>query len=240
MPGKQLNYDDYQEAQDATGLLASYSRPWKNWLQWGLELLFPPRCVGCGRVDTNWCTQCQQELDRQPVDEAIRQHPPLEAVATTAVHEDIIQRLIWNLKYENGVVLANPLAERMTTRLQALNWTFDMIVPVPLHTIRLSERGYNQSQILAENIAQQLDKPCCVTALSRQRYTQAQVGLNAQERQVNMQAAFTADPQVVANQTLLLIDDVFTTGATLGACAQAAVNAGAQAVYGLTLSSARA
>lgn len=240
MPGKQLHNDVHREAQTTTGLLASSQHTIKSWMQWGLDLLFPPRCTGCGRVDTLWCSQCQQDLDSLPLAAVVQQHPPLSAVAATAYHEGKLQQLVWSFKYDNGLVLAQPFAGRMIKRLHELNWTFDMIVPVPLHTTRFTERGYNQSQILAENIAEHFSKPCSPMALRRQRYTQAQVGLNAHERQINMQAAFIADPQIAANQTLLLIDDVFTTGATLGACAQAAIDAGAYAVYGLTLTSARA
>lgn len=224
-----------QEAQPTTGLPASF----RQWVEVGLQWLFPPRCAGCGRVDTPWCDNCQQRLEAVPYHTAIQPHPPLAAVATTALHTGAIQQAIWSLKYENGLALAQPLASRLAHRLAGLNWTFDTVVPVPLHTTRLRERGYNQSQVIAEILAQQLQLRCEPAALTRQRYTQAQVGLNAQERQVNMLAAFAADPQLISNQTLLFIDDVFTTGATLAACAQAALDAGAQGVYALTLTSAQ-
>jgi ComF family protein len=120
-----------------------------------------------------------------------------------------------------------------------LNWTIDMIVPVPMHTTRLRERGYNQAQLLGEHAAQQLAIPCVPEAVQRLRHTQSQVNLNAQERQANMQDAFEANPQLVSGQTILLIDDVYTTGATLAACAQTALDAGATAVYGLTVTSPR-
>ena len=109
-----------------------------------------------------------------------------------------------------------------------------MIVPVPLHINRLRERGYNQARLIAGHVAQMRGLPLVPQAIYRQVETHSQVGLNAEEREANMQGAFGADPQTVSAQTILLIDDVYTTGATLAACAQAAREAGAAAVYGLT------
>src|SRR5690606_28855499 len=120
-----------------------------------------------------------------------------------------------------------------------LNWIFDMLVPVPLHTTRLKERGYNQSQLLCAALAAYLECPSVPEALYRIRDTGFQVGLNKQQRLTNVADAFRADPKHVKNHTILLVDDVFTTGATLEASAQALLNAGAHAVYGLTVSAAR-
>jgi competence protein ComFC len=127
----------------------------------------------------------------------------------------------------------------LLTQLIKQNWTIDIIVPVPLHMSRLAERGYNQAQLLSEVLAKEAALPCSPEAVSRQRNTQSQVTLNAMERQINLQDAFQAHPQLVSNKNILLIDDVYTTGATLSACAQAILEAGALAVYGLTVTVAR-
>jgi ComF family protein len=230
--------DQNQEARFFPGLLVSKDRV-QSWLAVGLDLLFPPRCAGCGRVDTIWCSRCQHDLDAIPLDTVVQVGTVLNAVAATGLHSGRLQQMLWSLKYENRPDLALPLGDRLLARLLTLGWTFDTIVPVPLHTTRMQERGYNQSQLLAERVAQHANQPCYPDAIHRQRQTQSQVGLNAQERQTNMNAAFIANPQIVADTTLLLIDDVYTTGATLGACAQAAFDAGARAVYGLTVTAAR-
>lgn len=226
------------EVQPKTGLLASVNSL-QHWLDFGLDLLFPPRCAGCQRLDSYWCQRCQDTVNAIPLGVTVNQQSPLQAVAATAAHADKLQQALWSLKYENGKPVAPFLAQRLTAYLVQLNWRIDMIVPVPLHTSRLAQRGYNQAQLLAEGVARQTGIPCSPHALHRQRHTQSQVGLNAHERQTNMEAAFTANHHL-ANQTLLLIDDVLTTGATLGACAQAALDAGAQAVYGLTVTAAQA
>ena len=227
------------EVQIKPGLLASRFNL-HQWWHISLDLLFPPRCAGCQRIDYYWCPRCQAAVDTIPLGVTVKQQPPLLAAAATATHADKLQQALWSLKYENGTPVAPFLAQRLAAYLSQLNWNIDILVPVPLHTSRLAQRGYNQAQLLAEGVAQQTGIICLPNALQRQRHTQSQVGLNAQERQSNMEAAFTADHNQVNNQTLLLIDDVLTTGATLAACAQAALDAGAQAVYGLTVTAAQA
>lgn len=228
------------KAQDHAGLfLSGYTV--RRWVDAGLDLLFPPLCAGCGRVDVHWCPTCQREVDELPFPPVRRFEPdsPLSAAAATATHEGKLQRALWSLKYENGRRLAVPLGQRLAARLGALDWTIDMLVPVPLHINRLRTRGYNQSELLAQPAAAQLGIPLIAQALQRQTETRSQVGLNAEERQANMTEAFRADPQFVAGKTILLVDDVLTTGATLEACAAAALAAGATAVYGLTVTMAR-
>jgi ComF family protein len=111
------------------------------------------------------------------------------------------------------------------------------VVPVPLHPQRSAERGYNQSELLAQVFADRCAIACEPGWIQRTRFTRPQVGLDMTARRHNVTDAFRAAPQV-AGKTILLIDDVFTTGATLQACAEAARDAGARAVYGLTLAAA--
>jgi ComF family protein len=119
-----------------------------------------------------------------------------------------------------------------------LAWKIDIVVPVPLHTSRLRERGYNQSMLLGVHVAHQFDLPVVPDAVTRRRSTASQVGRSSAERERALKDAFTAQPHLVDGQTILLIDDVCTTGATLRECAQAALNAGASQVFCLTLASA--
>ena len=205
----------------------------------GIDLIFPPRCVGCGRVDTLWCNQCQDELNQTLYPFQVKPLEPFEGIAATGVHEGMIREAVQGLKYGNARILAEALGERLVKQVRSLNWTIDIIVPVPLHTSRLAERGYNQAQLLAEHVAQELTLPCLPAAVTRQRNTHSQVTLSAVERQTNVKDAFNADPEQLENLRVLLIDDVYTTGATLSACAKAVLSAGAQTVYGLTVTVAR-
>jgi ComF family protein len=227
------------EAQHTPGLLLSNGLL-RRGLEQALDLLFPPRCAGCEKVDTHWCAACQSELDSLPFPPLRPMEPDslLRAVAATGYHDGKLQKVIWTLKFENGRTLAAPLGQRLGKRLQSLEWTIDMIVPVPLNKKRLRQRGYNQSELMAQHIAALHSVLLMPQAIDRTIDTRSQVGLNMQERKENMKGVFRADPQAVADKTILLIDDVCTTGSTLEACAQAALEAGAAAVYALTVSMA--
>ncbi|MEO8398020.1 MAG: ComF family protein [Chloroflexota bacterium] len=204
----------------------------------GIDLLYPPRCAGCGRVDVRWCAQCQEELEQVAVD-LLRTNrlPPLLSTAATGIHEGKLQQAVHALKYSGATELMVPLGNRLVMVLASLKWPVDLIVPVPLYASRQRERGYNQSQQLGDYMAQVLGIPCDPSALLRWRDTPPQVGLNREQRQANMQGAFRASTSL--SGSVLLIDDVFTTGATLQACALAAHDAGASAIYALTVSAAR-
>lgn len=232
------------EAQPRAGLLLSRGSAQggrlQQWLEAALDLVFPPRCAGCGRVDTYWCDRCAREIDQLPLLGAVPAIDGLTGSAATAVHEGKLQEAVQALKYDNARPLAAVLARRLDSCLRHMNWTIDMIVPVPLHTARLRERGYNQSQLLGEHVAQLQSIPCTSSALRRWRSTASQVGLSGDQRRANVSDAFRAESQAIHDKSILLIDDVTTTGATLQACALALLEAGARAVYSLTVTVARA
>ncbi|MDZ4764428.1 MAG: phosphoribosyltransferase family protein [Chloroflexota bacterium] len=232
------NRSHHREVRDIPGLRAFFGAA----LASALDLLYPPRCALCGRVDSVLCARCAATLP-PPTPLHLSRRLPLTACAATGFHTGTLRRAIHVLKYETDADYARRLgailAERMLDVLPALGWTFDAVAPVPLHTHRLRERGYNQSQALGAHVAAQLDLPLITSALVRQRNTAPQVGRTDDERRAAMSDAFTADADQVVGKTLLLIDDVCTTGATLQACAAAALKAGAQRVYSLTLSAAR-
>ncbi len=223
-----------REAQVSPGLFAP-----RRLLSLAADLVFPPRCAGCGRIDHYWCAGCQRDIEQMPLDPIVSPLPPLAAIASTGAHAGKLREAVQGLKYDNNRQLAEPLGERLATRLATLNWTVDMLVPVPLHTKRLAERGYNQAQVIAEFLAVRVDTPCIPEALRREKFTRSQVELNAAERVANLADAFQGSPELLTGRTVLLIDDVYTTGATLSNCAQAAFAVGARAVYGLTVTAAR-
>jgi ComF family protein len=159
-----------------------------------------------------------------------------------ALHSSPLREAIHAFKYEKPhprPELAAPLARYLVAVFAEPPWNrlaaaIDAVVPVPLHAERLAERGYNQSELLAAAFSLRVGLPCQPGWLARTRATRQQVGLGPAERQTNVAGAFAAAP-AVAGRTLLLVDDVNTTGATLRACAAAAQAAGARTVYGLTL-----
>jgi len=204
-----------------------------------LDLLFPPCCINCTRVDHHWCPRCQSAFANLPIHAIATNAPaPLAAVIASAPHTGQLQRLIHALKYENATELAQPLAFRLGQQVQKLGWQADVIAAVPLHLTRKQNRGYNQSKLLAQELAASLDWDDVSDALTRTIHTRPQVGLNREARLTNVAGAFHAHPPTIRDRNVILIDDVMTTGATLRACAEALVAAGARRVYGLTLSAA--
>ncbi len=210
-------------------------RVWKE----TLNLVFPPRCIGCGKVDTVICAACLNVLASTQPPAFVQPLAPLTAITSTAVHKGVIREAVQALKYDNTRLIAVPLGKRLTEQVRAQGWQFDMIIPVPLHTHRLKERGYNQSELLAACVADEIMIPLVTVAVERTRLTRSQVGLSGIERRRNLVDAFVAYPDHVAGKSIVLIDDVYTTGATLAACAQVLFDAGAVAVYGLTVTAAQ-
>lgn len=164
---------------------------------------------------------------------------PLAFARAATLHTHPIRPAIHALKYENRVELAPSLARYLIAAAMQPPWGeliphLDGLVPVPLHPERLQERGFNQARLLADGLAAHTGLPVAESALARVKATRSQVGLTAPERSANVADAFLAQPQV-QGQALLLIDDVYTTGATLTAAAGSLRRAGARAVYALAL-----
>jgi len=224
-----------------------------------LDLVFPPRCVNCLRSGQWFCDFCAQNVRpaqswqvcqrcgiELPGDEEGLGAPcsgcqdALGCVGVAALHEGPIQPAIHALKYDGRLELAPILARYLKALLAAAPWPavlrmLDGIVPVPLHKDRLLERGYNQAALLATDLAIETCTPVLDSAIERYRATKSQVGLTALERAENVEGKFRASPKVVTGSRLLLVDDVFTTGATMRECAVALREAGAVAVYGVAL-----
>lgn len=233
MPGTNTNRGAWSSV---AGLLLSEAALVRVWEE-SLNLVFPPQCAWCGRVDTEWCTRCGDALDAVPLDLATKVVGGV-TIGSTGVHSDQLRRALRDLKYESVTPLSEPLGKRLSNALQILSWPVDAVVPVPLHANRLATRGYNQAQLLADEVAHRFTLPCFPSAVQRVRDTQSQVELSATQRQNNMLNAFVAYPHDIVDKTILIIDDVCTTGATLTECAHAVLEAGARAVYGLTVTTA--
>lgn len=229
------------QARASAGLVPSTWRAYwsKSWLTL-LDLLYPPRCAGCGRVDTRWCSGCAAQFEAAEGPLALPALPPLLGIAAGRHHEGVARTAVHTLKYEAGLNMAAVLAAPMAEALRLRGWAFDVLVPVPLHPTRIKERGYNQAQWLADAIALRMDVECLPTALTRTRSTPHQVGTSAAERRANMEEAFAPVGDMLRDRHVVLIDDVLTTGATLQACAQAVLAGGAASVFGLTATAARA
>jgi ComF family protein len=224
--------------------------PARRWLgtlaDWLLDLPLPRRCVGCAARGEWLCAQCAATLPRLPAarcricavplggalvcPDCYRRPPPFEAVHAAYRHDGLARELVHRLKYRRGRHLAPTLGAAMAAALGPAPAP-TLVVPVPLHPARRAERGFNQSELLAADVAARLGRPLG-DALERVRPTAAQTGLSPAERAVNVRGAFRARADL-AGAAVLLVDDVCTTGATLGAAAGALRRAGAASVEAL-------
>lgn len=147
-----------------------------------------------------------------------------------------IRQAIHRLKYSNLTAVAPDLAVLLRAAYVEAGWAAELIVPVPLHPARQRQRGYNQAERLAKPLAASLGVPLAPRALRRARPTADQIGLGVEGRRANVAGAFAvAQPDIVAGKTVLLLDDVATTGCTLDACADAMQAGGAAGVFALVL-----
>jgi ComF family protein len=202
---------------------------------WGtvLDLVFPPRCASCGQVDVNWCDVCWQSLADYPIMPRQAQAFDQLSVTATGNHAGILQRAVQALKYDGVTEIAGLLADRLTGLVPH---TVDVIVPVPMHPERQQTRGYNQADLLAVALGDAVGLPVGGW-LERTRNTRPQVGLGRQDRLRNVQDAFHVHETINGAQ-VLLVDDVFTTGATLVGCARALRSAHVGGVTALTITTA--
>lgn len=215
-----------------------------------LGWIFPPLCGGCAKVGESWCQNCHETAARIPApfcrhcgtllqggDECAecRAEPPAYlALRSVYLYENGPQKALRRLKFQRDIGLGDALSRPMAEFLAQLNWPVDLVTCVPLNKARQAERGYNQSMLLARPLALIHRLPFSARCLRRIRNTASQVTLTGAERRTNLLGAFRADPALVKGKTILVVDDIATTGATLQACALALRDSGARAVYGLT------
>jgi len=222
----------------------------QSWLASGLELLFPIQCVGCGDPGSIWCTNCEASLERfgepfcpacglalgaWPACPACRRQKAVLPVRSYARYTGRLAAALLHLKYRPDQKLASVMAEWLTSLYRRSEWIASVVVPVPLSRSRSQQRGFNQAELLARELSVRLNLPLAAGRLRRTRETRSQVGLDPRERALNVQGAFAAERAAFSEEAVLLIDDLYTTGATLAACARAALADGASRVYGLTV-----
>jgi ComF family protein len=142
------------------------------------------------------------------------------------------------MKYRHNIGLGESIAVQMSDFVRSLSWPTDIMMPVPLGEKRLKERGYNQVGLVARPLAYRLGLNYEPDALWKVRETRSQVGLTVSQRRDNVQNAYQADAKVVKQKSILIMDDVATTGSTIWSCTEALLSAGAHEIYVLTIARA--
>jgi len=216
-----------------------------------LDFLLPPRCGGCRRVGAWLCDPCRSKIRRleEPlcrrcgveVESARRECGcrgrlrSLTRLRSAVAYEGPAETAVHRFKYEGWRRLAGPLAQLVAERLAVEGVAARWVVSVPLHPARLRQRGYNQAELLAHELRRRLQLLAPPGELVRTRPTPPQVGHDRLRRFENVRDAFAWRGCELEGQSILLIDDVATTGATLDACATALRMAGSGPVTGVSV-----
>ena len=227
-----------------------------------LDLVYPPCCVLCRvrvshdrlvicddcasgliSIDAPYCERCGHPLDNPVASCAACKGRTFyfDGALSGFQFNRPLQDLIHQLKYRNrpgiGRFLGSLLAKRVEGEPEIPHIT--AVVPVPLHPLRIRERGYNQSVYIARGISDETGIPVLENVLVRNRNTPTQTSLSPDARMANVEGVFEVGRvEAVRDATVSLVDDIFTTGATINSCARALLKAGAERVFALTVARA--
>ena len=216
-----------------------------------LDFALPPRCGGCGAIVEevdSFCAECWRNLeflgpggcsrcglplkatDIEICAACLAKPPRLDRIRAAVAYDHISRSIAMRLKYGRKVALARTMSRYMQPLVGDLP-ADALFVPVPLHRLRLWQRGFNQSAIVARELSRRTGVPLALDALRRTRATPPLRGLNMRQRRRTVAGAFTAVSNAeLRGRTVVLIDDVLTTGSTANACARVLKKAGAARV----------
>ncbi len=226
------------------------------------DVIFPPQCMGCAEILSRgrqlFCLACKEKIkfirgslcpvcgttfldspaESHLCGNCIENKTYFSCARAVFSYETIILDVIHKFKYGNNISVGAMLASFMADfSFPDVDFSdHSLMIPVPLHIKRLRERGFNQSLILARALAKKWQIPINFSLLKRHKSTLTQTGLHKTERKQNIKGAFEVnDKKIIAGKNIILVDDVYTTGATINECAKTMIKAGAQKVTVLTL-----
>ena len=223
------------------------------------DIVYPRRCPVCDDVVTRpglyiceecegsftyvkdpYCMKCARPLKDSSMvmcEECIKREHVFDSNRAVFIYDEELKESVYRYKYGGRAEYADYYAGEMARHLESYirSCEADAVIPVPLHASRFRERGYNQAELLADGLARCFGIPLRKDILSRQVKTEAQKSLRAGQRQNNLKKAFKIDADVVKLKNTLLVDDIYTTGATMDAAAACLKEAGVLNVYCVAL-----
>ena len=189
-----------------------------------LDILLPKKCVGCGKEGQYICKDCELFLSE------VR---PSKEVVSVWEYEGLMEKLIWRIKYNGMYDIINELVEKAFEKME-LNLPEDTsITYVPMYKKKEKQRGFNQAELIAKKVGKLTNKEI-IPLLIKIKDNISQVGLNPQERKENVKNVFKYSENG-SRKNVLLVDDVYTTGATMNECIKVLKKAGIKNVLGFTL-----
>lgn len=211
-----------------------------------INLLYPQNCLVCNHKINDLktspiCGNCSDRIKINPETSFIGPEPEnfaFDRAFYATAYDDVMRKCICLFKYDGKMQLANTLGKFMSdfaVKNMGIE-DIDMVVPVPLHPVKLRERQFNQSEMLAAHLARKTNKKVLKDLVKRIKYTAPQTELGKEQRMKNVKGAFLVRRGAdFKEKTALLVDDVMTTGATLHECAKALKEAGVKKVVALAL-----
>lgn len=222
-----------------------------------LKLIYPETCVFCGKVcKTGICNTCVEQITYVEEPCCKRCGKPVryeeqeychdceghtfayEQGKSVWLHKGLVKQSIYRFKYHNKRVYASVYAREMLRLYeeQIKSWKPQVLIPVPLHWRRRQQRGYNQAMILAREVSKRTGIPFSEKIVRRRRCTSPQKRLNKKQRSRNLQDAFEVTEHLGKIKSVLIIDDIYTTGSTIDSIARKLKEKGVQKVWFLTIS----
>lgn len=219
-----------------------------------LDLIFPKKCLGCGAFGSYICKNCFSTLEiiEHPIcPECERQavggktHPgclrrfSLDGLIVVCRYKGLVRSAIQKIKYKWSYDIASVLIDLISENLWRFNFPQKAIlVPIPLHLKRKKWRGFNQAEILVEELSKRFKQPS-LNLIERVTESRTQVGLPKKERKLNVKGVFAIKDEsfkeTIVGRDFILVDDVFTSGATIGEAAGVLKRAGARNVWGMAV-----
>ncbi len=209
----------------------------------GIGLIAPEACPGCGTGQPRYpfpvCDRCRYSMLASPPPPAISLAHITE-IHSCRPYEGALKNCIGEFKYRGNRKLVRVFDDIIRHFLAGnghkIHAADSLLLPVPAHTLRRRSRGYNQAELIAGALAEQISAPVLSRSLLKIRDTLPQAGLSREERMENLKGAFRiVDKRSVTGRDMIVVDDVMTTGATIETCAEELLRAGARSVRAFTL-----
>lgn len=208
-----------------------------------LEYIFLPTCGVCGKLGEGYlCGKCEKELKKYEVIEESINNNILNKERIDKMYifkyTELVRNLILQYKFNDKAYLYRTFCEFIVKNKKVFDFikSYDIIIPVPIHKARMRERGYNQSELIAKELAKKLELKVYTDVLIKIKNNKVQSTLSSKEREINTKNVYKlVNLEKIYNKRVLIFDDIYTTGATINSCIEEVKKANVKKIGSLTL-----